>query len=138
MVMETTSRFYEGATNLYLGWIDASLNANERWARVAHVWIDELLGAQQDLVQSMRRAIEETQSTFTEDGEPAGPLTWISRAGDLAQSGYFLWSETGLKAQERLTRIVQTTFEELSNVGVDLSARAEEQISEMTRRANRR
>lgn len=123
MVTETTNGIYDTARNLYLGWVDASLNTNERVARVARVVIDETLGAQQDVATVLRRSFEEAQETIAQDGPTAAPLTLINPAGDFARSGYFLWSEAGLKAQERITRIYQTAFEEMQGAQTALTAR---------------
>ncbi len=40
MTTQTTD-FYTSAADLYLGFVDASLNANERIARFARVWMGE-------------------------------------------------------------------------------------------------
>jgi hypothetical protein len=129
-----TARIYDTAANIYLGWVDASINANERFARIARIWLDETLGAQQDVAQTLKRSIEETQATLTEDGEQATPITFISRAGDIARANYYLWTETGLKAQERFTRVAQAAFEELRTAQSEFSSRAEEQFSGAARR----
>lgn len=136
MTTETPAAMYAGATDLYLGWVDASLTANERAARVARVWLDESLGFQQDLAQTIRRAMEESRTTLTQDEAPATPLAYLSRAGDLARSTFFLWTETGLKAQERFSRVAQTAFGEIQAAQTDYSTRAEARVTEFTRRAN--
>lgn len=123
MVTETTNGIYDTAKNLYLGWVDASLNANERFARVARVVLDESLGAQQDVAGILRRSIEDAQDTLAQDGAAPAPFTMINRAGDIARSGYFLWTEAGLKAQERITRIYQTAFEEMQGAQTAITAR---------------
>src|SRR5918997_810104 len=38
-----TTAYLATARDLYLGWVDASLDAQQRAARVARVWIDETL-----------------------------------------------------------------------------------------------
>jgi hypothetical protein len=125
------------ARDLYLGWVDASLDANERFARFARVWIDEALGAQQDIAAAIRRALAEAQEIGTPaEGEDA-PLAFFSRAGDVARSNYSIWTETGLKAQERFTRVAQTAFEELRGAQTELAQRTEERIGELTRRNSR-
>jgi hypothetical protein len=138
VTQDTSTRMYDSATNLYLGWIDASLTANERLARVARVWIDETLGVQQDLAQAMKQAMTETQSALAQDGEPVNPMTWIGRSSDLARTAAYHWTEAALKAQERYTRIAQTAFDEMRSVQADITSRAEEQISEFTRSVNGR
>jgi hypothetical protein len=125
------------ARDLYLGWVDASLDANERIARVARVWIDETLGAQQDIAAAIRRAITEAQEAAAPaEGEQA-PIAFLSRAGDIARNNYFIWTETGLKAQERFTRVAQTAFEELRGAQTELMQRTEERVEELTKRAGR-
>ncbi len=128
MVNETATTMYDTAKDLYLGWVDASINANERFARLARVWIDEALGVQQDIAAVIRRAFEETQEALDQDGETPTPFTLINRAGDMARTNYFLWTEAGLKAQERITRVYETAFEALRGVQDDLSARAGDSI----------
>jgi len=123
------------ARDLYLGWVDASLHANERFARVARVWIDEALAAQQDVAETIRRAIADAQENATaEAGEPATPFAFLNRAGEIARTNYLLWSEAGLKAQERFTRVAQVAFEELQGAQTAIAQRTEEQFGEITRR----
>jgi hypothetical protein len=125
MVTETTTRIYDSAASAYLGWLDASLAAQERAAKVARSWIDEALGAQQDMTEAAKKALVETQSAFTpQQDEPATPLTFMNRAGELARSNYALWAETGLKAQERLTRVAQLAFAELRNAQAEATTKA--------------
>ena len=133
MVNETATTMYGTAKDLYLGWVDASINANERFARLARVWIDEALGAQQDIAAVLRRAFEETQEALDQDGETPTPFTLINRAGDMARTNYFLWTEAGLKAQERITRVYQTAFEEMRGVQDDLTTRAGEGFNALGR-----
>ena len=133
-----TETFVTTTRDLYLGWLDASVNANERFARVARVWIDETLGAQQDLAATIKRAIAEAQDAAqaTED-EPPSPLAFVNRAGDIARTGYFIWTEAGLKAQERFTRVAQTAFEELQSAQIEIVQRTEERVGEYARRNGR-
>ena len=127
------------ARDLYLGWVDASFNANERFARVARVWLDETLGAQQDVATAIRRAFTEARDVAAPaEGEQTEPFALFNRAGDLARSNYFIWTETGLKAQERFTRIAQTAFEELRGAQTEIVQRTEEQFGELTARRNGR
>ena len=135
MVNETTATMYGTAKDLYLGWMDASINANERFARLARVWTDETLAAQQDAAGVLRRSFDEAQDVLNQDGGTPSPFTLISRAGDLARTTYFLWTEAGLKAQERITRVYQTAFEEMRGAQTDLTARAEDSIGALNRRS---
>jgi hypothetical protein len=129
--------FMSTARDLYLGWVDASLDANERIARVARVWIDETLGAQQDIAAAIRRAVSEAQETATPaEGEQAS-FALFNRAGDIARNNYFIWTETGLKAQERFTRVAQTAFEELRGAQTEIMQRTEERVSEFAQRSSR-
>ena len=125
---------YTSAADLYLGLVDASLNANERIARFARVWIEETLGAQQDLAGLIKRSIQDTRETFAQDDETPTPFTFINRAGDLARANYFLWTEAGLKAQERFTRLYQTAVEELSAAQSEAAQATEQGIGAFTRR----
>ncbi|MBI2760197.1 MAG: hypothetical protein HYX51_02080 [Chloroflexi bacterium] len=137
MATETPATIYTGAADFYLGLVDASLTANERMAKVARVWIDESLGFQQDLAQTVRKAFEESRTAYAGQGEtPATPVAFVSRAGDIARATYFLWTETGLKAQERFGRVAQTAFGEMQSAQADLTNRTEARISEFARRAN--
>ena len=134
MTTQTTD-FYTSAADLYLGLVDASLTANQRIARFARVWLEETLGAQQDLAGLIKRSIQDARETFTQDGEETPtPFTFINRAGDLARANYFLWTEVGLKAQERFTRLYQTAFEELSAAQGEAAQAAEQGIAAFTRR----
>ena len=132
----TTDLFANGR-DLYLSWVDASLQANERIARVARAWLDESLATQQDIAAALKRAITETQETLAEDGETPNPMTIINRGGDIARVNYGLWTETALKAQERWTRVLQTAFEELQAAGTDMAQRTEANMAEMARRNGR-
>lgn len=123
MVKEQTTQMYDTATNLYLGWVDASLNANERFARIARTWIDEALGAQQDAAGAFKQAIEQTQSAIT-PAEGETPLTAAGRLGEIARTNYAAWTEAAFKAQERFTRVAQTAFEELRTVQTDITTKA--------------
>ena len=134
MATDTTARFSDTATSLYLSWVDASISANERLARVARVWLDETIAVQHDLARTLKRSIEETQATLADDDEQVTPIAFISRAGDIARANYYIWTESGLKAQERFARIAQTAFEELGAAQSEFSSRAEEQFAGATRR----
>ena len=113
MTTQTTPRFFDAGTDLYTNLIDASVSAGERFARVARVWIDESLGVQRDLAQTVTRMVEDTQHTLALDDDPAGnPLAFAARSGDLWRSTAFLWIEALLKAQERLARVAQTALSE--------------------------
>ena len=125
MVTETTTRMYDSAASTYLGWVDASLAAQQRAAKVARTWIDEALGAQQDLVEAAKKALADAQSAFTpQQEETPTPLSLINRAGELARTNYALWAETGLKAQERFTRVAQLAFEEMRNAQTEATTKA--------------
>jgi hypothetical protein len=126
VTQEPTTRIYDTAANLYLGWLDASLTANERLARVARAWIDETLGAQQDVAQALKQSMTEAQAALAQDGEPPTPMTWIGRSGDLARTAAYHWTEAALKANERYTRIAQLAFDEMRSAQADIAARAEE------------
>ena len=131
----TATTLTGAATEMYLGWVNASLTANERMARVARVWIDETLGFQQDLTETIKKAIEESRAQFTTPEDTANPTAFLSRAGDVARSNYFLWTETGLKAQERFARVAQTAFGEIQAAQTDMTNQAESRISNFTKRA---
>ena len=125
MVTETTTRMYDSAASTYLGWVDASLAAQQRAAKVARTWIDEALGAQQDLVEAAKKALADAQNAFTpQQEETPTPLSLINRAGELARTNYALWAETGLKAQERFTRVAQLAFEEMRNAQTEATTKA--------------
>lgn len=138
MVTDINSNYYATTKNLYFGWVDASLNANERFARIARVWIDETLAAQQDAVTLIKRAFDEAQDSIAAGDETPTPFTLISRAGDIARSNYQFWTEAGLKAQERATRVMQTAFEELRSAQSEIAQRTEEGIGEISGRKNSR
>ncbi|MGE0542335.1 MAG: hypothetical protein AB7R89_19385 [Dehalococcoidia bacterium] len=136
MVTESATNYYATATNLYLGWVDASLHTNERLARVARVWIDETLGAQQEIASLIKRAVDEAQSSATAEEATPTPFTFITRAGDATRAGYQLWTETGLKTQEHAARVFQTAFEEFRGAQTEIAQRAEEGIGELRGQKN--
>src|SRR5215207_11216043 len=126
--------FMSTTRDLYLGWVDASIDANERFARVARVWIDEALAAQQDIAAAIRRALSEAQEAATPAEGDQTPIELFSRAGDIARNTYVIWTETGLKAQERFTRVAQTAFEELRGAQTEMMQRTEERIGDFAKR----
>jgi hypothetical protein len=136
MVTESTTNYYATATNLYLGWVDASLHTNERLARVARVWLDETLGAQKDIASLIKRAVDEAQASVTAEDAASTPFSLITRAGDASRAGYQLWTETGLKTQEHAARVFQTAFEEFRNAQTEIAQRAEEGIGELRGQKN--
>jgi hypothetical protein len=136
MVTESATNYYATASNLYLGWVDASLHTNERLARVARVWIDETLSAQKDIASLIKRAVDEAQASATNEDATATPFTFFTRAGDVSRTSYQLWTETGLKAQERAARIFQTAFEEFRGAQTEIAQRAEEGIGELRGQKN--
>lgn len=137
MTTDTTTNLYDSATNLYLGWVDASIQINERLAHVARVYIDESLGLQQDLADAARRAIEDAQTKLTRDGDVPNPLLLASRAGEVLRGGYAIWNEAGLKAQERFARIAQTAFQEMQTAQTSFTDRAQERVTEFNRAFSR-
>ena len=116
MLMQPAWQLSQTTMDWYLAWLDASLDAGERFARVARVWIDETLGAQRDLAQTVRRAFEDARLAWSDEDEWQDPLASFVRAGDLARSSFFLWTEAGLKTQERAVRVAQTALDELLSV----------------------
>lgn len=125
MVSYPAASMYGTAATLYSDWVDASLTANQRMARIARVWIDETLGAQQDMAELVKRSVSQAQRTFADDGDSATPMTYLSRVGDAARINASLWTEAGLKTQERLTRVAQTAFEELRLAGSEITERVQ-------------
>jgi len=128
MTMESTNTMYDTARTMYLGWVEASVDTNERLARVARAWIDESLAAQQDMASIVRRAVTETERTATTNEELA-PFTLISRVGDIARVNYEIWTEAGLKAQERVGRLLQTTFDEMRGAQSEIAERAQKNLA---------
>ena len=131
MVTESATNYYATATNLYLGWVDASLHTNERLARVAQVWIDETLSAQKDIASLIKRAVDQAHATATTDEGTPTPYSFIARAGEASRAGYQLWTETGLKTQEHAARVFQTAFEEFRSVQTEITQKAEEGMGEL-------
>lgn len=123
----TPAQFAATATELYLGWVDASLTANERMARVARTWIDESLGLQQDVAETLKKAVTEARTAYTAETPATGPAAF-TRAGDVARTTYYLFTETGLRAQERIGRVAQTAFAELQEAQTAYTSRMEERM----------
>lgn len=124
----TPARFAATAADLYLGWVDASLTANERMARVARAWLDESLGLQQDMAETLKKAVGEARSVYTAETPASAPAAF-TRAGDVARTTYYLFTENSLKAQERFGRVAQTAFAEMQQAQTDLTARMEERMN---------
>ena len=57
------------------------------------------------LDESFRRTIEETWAVFLTGKEMLNPAVFTARLSDLVRSNSFLWTEAGLRAQERYSRI---------------------------------
>lgn len=109
---ETPSRMAGEAVSMAKDLVDAALSANERLAHVVRVWIDESLGVQQDFALTLKRAIEEAQETFVRDDETPNMLTCATRASDYTRLTFSMWSEAGIKASERYSRVVQVAYDE--------------------------
>jgi hypothetical protein len=137
MTTENSNPAYDTARGMYLSWVDASLDANERFARVARAWIDESLGAQQDMADLLRKAFTETERTATRDDEQPAPFTLIGRFGDIGRVNYELWTEAGLKAQERISRFVQTAFTELQSAQTSFASTTEKALAGANRTARK-
>ena len=132
------ARAYETAADFYLGWLNAQVATSERVARVTRVWLEEALGVQQDMVDTARRAVEESRTLLTPVADEEFPtLTGAySRFGDLARSTTVLWTEAGLKARDRYGRVAQTALDELQAAQSDFSASAEQTIERIMRGAD--
>lgn len=138
MATETTpaTRAYATASDLYLGWVNATVDANERIARVARIWIDESVAAQKDLAQAIKKGVDELRSNIDRPAEVATPAAWLSRSGDLARTNYTVWSQVALKAQERYAKVAQAMFTELQDAGSEFAGRVQKNISSVTRAGN--
>ncbi|CAN5647964.1 hypothetical protein BH24ACT21_BH24ACT21_09770 [soil metagenome] len=79
---------------MYRDWLDASLAANERWARGA-------FEAQKIMLGAARRSGEDIGGATGEN--PSGPAL-AARTGDLSRAQTFLWAAAGFAAGERLER----------------------------------
>jgi hypothetical protein len=136
--LPTQREFNDEFATMYYGLVDMTQQANERLARVARVWIDETLGAQQDFAQATRRMLEETRETLTlarpAAGEPARPDLGLVRFGDLTRANAFLWTEAGLKAMERGNRVAQVALAELEEAQASLTGRVERRRERRVRR----
>lgn len=135
MTTENSNPVYDTARGMYLSWVDASLDANERFARIARAWIDESLGAQQDMAALLRKAFTETERAATTDSEQPAPFTLIGRFGDIGRVNYEVWTEAGLKAQERVSRFFQTAFDELRGAQTAFAERTEQAVAGLNRPA---
>jgi len=136
MVTQQTAGAFDSATTIYLGWVDASLNTSARITRVARAWFDETLGAQRDFATSMHKAWTDAQTAVSADDAPTTPVMLLSRTGEIARQSYALWTEAGLKAQERYSRLAESTFEEMRGVQTEITQRATEQNGEIAKRTN--
>ncbi len=57
------------------------------------------------LDESLRRTIEETWAVFLTGKEMLNPAVFVARLSDQVRSNSFLWTEAGLRTQERYSRI---------------------------------
>jgi len=86
-----------------------SLTVNERASRVARTVIEETLGAQGLLMQTVARTIEETRDALAMQSQSAqrNPSALLARLSDVARSTFFLWTQTAFSVQERVGRAAQ-------------------------------
>ncbi|MBV9281928.1 MAG: hypothetical protein JOZ41_17755 [Chloroflexi bacterium] len=76
----------------------------EQAVRSSQVWNDEARALWRDVAQTLGRSAEEAGAAFGDD-ETRDLRTSVARLGDLMRSQAFLWTELGLKAQERSSRV---------------------------------
>ena len=88
-------RWNTPAGGTYRGWLEAFLDANERWTRGA-------FEAQKILLGAARRSGEDAGEALT--AEDASVSALGARATDLARAQTFLWAAAGFAAGERLGR----------------------------------
>jgi hypothetical protein len=99
---------HEIAGALARGWLDAA----GQLVRVASTCSVETLEVGADLAQAMGRAAVEVQAALPSTDEARHLAALVARTGDLGRSTAFLWAESGLKAQERLTRLTRSAWGE--------------------------
>lgn len=91
-------QWYALAMGPYRDWLDASLAANERWARGA-------FEAQKIMLGATRRSGEDAWDALAAENSSGPALAALAaRAGDLSRAQVFLWAATGFAAGERLGR----------------------------------
>lgn len=85
------------------------LTINERASRVARTVIEETLGAQGLLMQTVAQTIQETRDALAMQSQSArrNPSALLARLGDVARSTFFLWTETVFSVQEKAGRAAQ-------------------------------
>jgi predicted unusual protein kinase regulating ubiquinone biosynthesis (AarF/ABC1/UbiB family) len=74
---------------------------------------DEMAGLWQDLAQTAGRSAEETQALLGNGEDRADLTVALARLADVTRSKAFLWTELGLKARERSSRVVRSAIEPL-------------------------
>lgn len=137
MTTETSNPIYDSARGIYLNWVTAAIDANERAARVARAWIDESLGAQQDMAALLRKALTETERAASKDDDQSAPFTYFGRIGDTGRVNFEIWTQASLKAQERVSRFMQTAFGELSAAQSDFTSSTRQSFADLNRTAKR-
>ena len=120
--------------DLYSGWIDASVRANERATRLARVWFDESIGFQEDLALSMKRSFDDSRTALSGD-TPSTPAALFSTLNELGRQNYALWSEAALKAQERMTRIAKAAAGEMQQAQSELVSETEKGLASFAKAA---
>ena len=88
-------RWHPPAGGTYRDWLEAFLDANERWTRGA-------FEAQKILLGAARRSGEDAGKALTVDDASMPALR--ARSADLARAQTFLWAAAGFAAGERLGR----------------------------------
>ena len=88
-------RWSAPADGTYRDWLEAFLDANERWTR-------STFEAQKILLGAARRSGEDAGNALTTEGTSVPALG--ARAADLARAQTFLWAAAGFAAGERLGR----------------------------------
>lgn len=100
-------RLATDTVDFYRGWLDASLNAGQRWKRVADTWVTEALSNEGALRRSVQRAVEETWASLTAQDVTQNTPAYFARMLDLARSNTFLWYEANLTTGEALSRVAR-------------------------------
>jgi predicted unusual protein kinase regulating ubiquinone biosynthesis (AarF/ABC1/UbiB family) len=103
---------HEATGGLPGGWLGAALGAAGPLVRAAGSCATETLGVGADLARAMGCAAEEVQAALPSADEARHLAALVARTGDLGRSTACLWAESGLKAQERLTRLTRSAWGE--------------------------
>jgi predicted unusual protein kinase regulating ubiquinone biosynthesis (AarF/ABC1/UbiB family) len=68
-------------------------------------WLDHSVAAQGEFAHALAQVLHDCAATLSPERPPAGPITLLARAADLARADLFTWLEAALHSQEHYSRV---------------------------------